>query len=253
MVLAEKIDNPSRFAEFVCRKDIGIGSDGLLIIEEKVEEKTGKDTFLVDFRNPDGSLMGMCGNGVRCMTVALKRLGMISGNTATLLVEGREVPCEIIGSKVRACLGSVEFASNPPVKERFGFSFGEIDVCRLSIGNPHCVIEVKNVDDYAVTSHGPIVEQDHRFPDRTNVEFVEVISKREVKARVWERAAGETMACGSGACAAVGALSALGKCDSSCVVQVRGGTLEVDIEGGKTCYLTGPAEFICEGSIEYEI
>jgi diaminopimelate epimerase len=115
----------------------------------------------------------------------------------------------------------------------------------LSMGNPHCVIFVENVDEFPVEYIGPIIENHQAFPNRTNVGFVQVFGRDELKVRVWERGCGETLACGTGTCAAVAAANRLGKVGNMVTVHVLGGDLQVEV--GETLFLSGPAEKVFEG------
>jgi len=117
----------------------------------------------------------------------------------------------------------------------------------LSIGNPHCIMFVENVDEFPVDYVGPIVENFEAFPKRTNVSFVQVLNRKELKVRVWERGCGETLACGTGTCAAVAAANKLGKVGNKVIVHVLGGDLQVEV--GKTLLLNGPAEKVYEGTL----
>ncbi len=121
------------------------------------------------------------------------------------------------------------------------------NVTCLSMGNPHCVIFVENVDETPVEYVGPMVENHEAFPNRANAGFVEVISKNELKVRVWERGCGETLACGTGTCAAVAAANKLGKVGNKVTVHVLGGDLQVEV--GKSLLLSGAAEKVYQGTL----
>jgi diaminopimelate epimerase len=118
----------------------------------------------------------------------------------------------------------------------------------LSMGNPHCGILVDNVDEFPVQYVGPLVENHDAFPKRTNVGFVQILNKNELKVRVWERGCGETLACGTGACAAAAAANRLGKVGNKVMVHVLGGDLRVDV-AGEALFLSGPAEKVFEGKL----
>ena len=211
--------------------------------------------------NADGSEGMMCGNAIRCVGKYIYDTGHVNRKEITvetrsgikklwLFVRNNEV------SSAKVDMGAPEFSADKiPVK----LSGEVIDmpvmlageerrISCVSMGNPHCVIPVDDVDDVDIEKIGPMIENDPLFPDRVNVEFVQVLDEATVKVRVWERGTGETYACGTGTCAAVVALTKLGKfkCGDSVTVRLKGGELTVQYTG-ETVYLTGDAVEVYKG------
>ena len=240
----------------LCDRRKGIGADQLLLLWKT--QKKDVD-FKLQIANPDGSEAEMCGNGIRCAAKFALESGLISK---------REIAFETLsGIKKVKCLGKHSFQvdmGEPIVKGKdipvtlsgriinrpLKTEQKEFRITCLSMGNPHCVIFVEDVDSYPVEKHGPYLENYHTFPRRINVEFVQVISPNEVKMRVWERGAGETHGCGTGACAAVVASVLNGFTEREIVVAQRGGKADVnwDKKTGHV-FLTGPVEEIFKGEI----
>jgi diaminopimelate epimerase len=253
----QKIRNEyvSEFAKRLCERRFSVGSDGLLL----VYGSTVADVKMRIF-NTDGSEAEMCGNGIRCFSKYCYESGIVmkskfavetlSGiKRVWLTIEDKEVKAV----KVDMGAPSWERATLPMVGEGMAINSdmyieGEsYKVTCLSIGNPHCIMFVENVDEFPVDYVGPIVENFEAFPKRTNVSFVQVLNRKELKVRVWERGCGETLACGTGTCAAVAAANKLGKAGNKVIVHVLGGDLQVEV--GKTLLLNGPAEKVYEGTL----
>jgi len=244
-----------KLGRHLCDRRKGIGADQLLLLHS-----SRKADFKFQIINPDGSEAEMCGNGIRC---AAKHL-MESGAT-----KKREIVFETpAGIKKVKCLGKHSFEvdmGEPIMKGRdipvnlsgriinrpLKTDQKEFRVTCLSMGNPHCVIFVEDVDSYPVAKYGPYLETYHSFPRRINVEFVQVVSQKEVKMRVWERGTGETEGCGTGACAAGVASVLNGFTDREAVVNQPGGKVEVNWDK-KTGHviLTGSVEIIFKGEVE---
>ncbi len=208
--------------------------------------------------NADGSEIEQCGNGVRCVARMLARE---SGRAAAFRLESPAGPIEvriIAGDQVAASMGSPEFLPEripflaDAASSRYELSVDgiSIDVAALSMGNPHCVIEVDDVATADVDGLGGLIECHERFPERCNVGFMAIRDRGEIDLRVFERGVGETLACGTGACAAVVAARQLGLVDDEVRVNLPGGQLVVSWRGvADTVWLTGDAEFISEGTI----
>ncbi|RIL11036.1 MAG: diaminopimelate epimerase [Proteobacteria bacterium] len=237
----------------------GIGGDGLMVIAP-----CKKADFEVQMYNPDGSAMGMCGNGVRCVVryLYLHNLLAPESDSVTLAVEGRTVQCfsKDQGRQVRAELGEVSFdPAVIPINSKnelidsatyFEAVSSTFKVTALSIGNPHAVIFSESIDQIDLDHLGPAIENDPLFPARTNVEFVEVVSRERLKVRVWERGAGATLACGSGACASLAAAARNGLAGDNALVELPGGALEIEWNRKlNRVYLTGPAREVYQGQL----
>jgi diaminopimelate epimerase len=241
----------------LCRRRLGIGSDGLLLVY---------NSHLADLKmrifNSDGTEAEMCGNGIRCFAKYCFENKIVNKEEMTVetLAGVKELQLKSDGKEVtsvRVNMGSPSFEVNeiPMVEKGRRFINKPVKIngktlfaTALSIGNPHCVIFVDNVDNYPVEVVGPKVETHKLFPKRVNVEFVQVLSRDMLKVRVWERGVGETLACGTGACASVIAAKVLGKVTEKTSVQLPGGNLSVEFKG-ENVFLEGPAEKVFEGEI----
>ncbi len=252
------------FACFVCDRHFGIGADGVIwILPSEVAD------FKMRIFNPDGSEAEMCGNGIRCAvkwfyerdyakspTVRVETLAGIK----TVWVQAREGKATAITvdmgepifepSRIPTNLGEERQAINVPLHVE---GVGNFLVSAVSMGNPHCVIFASNIDSLPIEEIGPKIECHPAFPQRTNVEFVEVISRNELKVRVWERGAGLTLACGTGACASLAVAVKTERSDRIAQVQLPGGKLMIEWRDDGRIYMTGPAtevfcgEFLWEG------
>lgn len=276
------ISNKSIFTKKVSDRHFGIGSDGVIFISPP-----SMDIFpsiYVDFKmeiyNADGSLAEMCGNGIRCATVFAQRQGIFSKEKRCIIVEsaGNLRFVELITENdaiisVKVNMGKPEFRSEhipvistkPTIVQepltifpQNGSILNETlpirtylyDITCVSMGNPHCVIFTEDVSKIDLNYIGPLIENHDMFPNRTNVEFVQIITPNLIKMRVWERGSGETLACGTGCCAAVAAGFFNHLIDNHVVVQVPGGELSIFIDNHtKTIYMTGPAITVFEGTI----
>ena len=223
----------------------GVGCDQVLV----VEAPTRAD---VDFRyrifNADGGEVEQCGNGARCFVRFVHARGLTRKN---------EITVETLGGTIRPRLepdGEVTVdmgKPTPPARERLEVGGRQVEISVLSIGNPHAVQLVPDVASAPVTTEGPLIEVHPRFPNRVNAGYLQVLDRHNAKLRVWERGAGETLACGTGACAAVVAGIALGRLDSPVRVATRGGALTIAWPGGDNAvWMKGPAREVFEGSVE---
>lgn len=241
----------------MCDRHVGIGSDGILL----VGPKTGEDRYRLQIFNPDGSEPEMCGNGVRMVARKLKMEGSIDGNTVVLETKAGEiVPTIIDDFRVRVDMGVARFsgeklayftedavaASLQAAGRNFTFTF-------VDVGNPHAVIESPwPLELVPLHEVGPMIETHKYFPRRANVEFVVAVDEHRAKIRVWERGVGETRACGTGATATAVALVRNGVCTSPVIVELPGGSLEVEVDEDWRVYMTGPSEEIYHGDSSRE-
>jgi diaminopimelate epimerase len=253
--LKEEVSSPGELARLMCDRHFGIGADGLILALS-----SGRADFRMRIFNPDGSEAEMCGNGIRCFGKYLydkgltrkKELEVETGagiRRLKLLMEGSQV----IGAQVDMGKPILERSQIPMVgpsgkviADRLQAGDQQFTVTCLSMGNPHCVIFVEELAGYPVGRVGPLVENASVFPHRANVEFVEILGQDRLKARVWERGVGETLACGTGASAAVVAAALNGVAGRYASVALPGGTLEVDWQG-ESVFLSGPAATVFEG------
>ena len=253
----EKIDNPAELSIKVSDRHFGIGSDGLITIGP---------SDVADFRmriyNADGSEAEMCGNGIRCVAKYVydhkmtdkTEISVESGagiKYLTLFVEQGKV------EQVRVDMGEpiLEPAQIPVLAEGDKVVDEPIEVCGktwnmtcVSMGNPHAVVFVDNVADFEIEKYGPHFEKHERFPKSTKTEFVEIISREEIKMRVWERGSDETWACGTGTCASVMACILNNRTDNKVLVHLRGGDLTIEYnEKTNHIFMTGPATEVFSG------
>lgn len=239
----------------LCERRFSVGADGLLLVSNSAVADVKMRIF-----NADGSEAEMCGNGIRCFAKYcyennITRKGEVivetlAGNKRTwLTVENGLVQSVMVDMGVPTLERSkVPMQGNGTcINEDLQVNGKTYKVTCLSVGNPHCVIFVDAVDDFPVQHVGSKIENHHFFPKRINVEFAQVLSENEVKLRVWERGCGETLACGTGACATTVAGNLLKKLGSKVRIHLLGGDLEV--EYAERLFLNGPAEKVFEGTL----
>jgi len=245
----------SALAKRLCERRFSVGADGLLLV---CTSKNG-DVKMRIF-NADGSEAEMCGNGIRCFAKYCYENGIAKKTEFSVetLAGIKHVWLTLDGSEVTAVkvdMGAPNWqrSSLPMLGEGTAINDTlEVDgksytVTCLSIGNPHCVTFVENVNNFPVAIVGPLIENHKAFPKRTNVGFVQVLNRNELRVRVWERGCGETLACGTGTCAAVAAANKLGRVGDKVTVHVLGGDLQVEVS--ETLFLSGPAEKVYEGTL----
>ena len=240
----EGVDLPE-LARRICDRHFGVGADGILIpARSKVAD------IEMIYLNSDGSYSEMCGNGLRCLARYARDYEMIDGNDLTVATGAgiKNVNLFEDGSS-RVDMGAPFIDSKVEVG---GYNF-----LRVSMGNPHAVTFVEDaaaIEALDLRTVGPTIEHDAVFPEKTNVEFVSVGGSDEVRMRIWERGAGETLASGSGSCATAVAAMSLGLVGHSVRVVLDGGIVGVEWSGeGEPVYMTGPAEYVCEGELFYEV
>ena len=235
----------------------GIGFDQALVLE--APRRADIAAFYRIF-NADGTEVEQCGNGARCIAALLAARGLARDGMVTLdspagLIRARTLEDGLVSvdmGPVRFDPRSLPFESQAEA-ERYPLEVagGTIEVGAVSIGNPHAVLAVESVDTAAVERLGPAIERHPRFPRRVNAGFMQIVDRAHIRLRVYERGAGETLACGTGACAAVAVGRRWGKLDREVHVSVRGGELRVNWDGmGENIWLTGPADVSFAGHVE---
>ena len=254
----EKIMDPGTCARFISDRHKGIGSDGLILIES-----SEKADFKMRIFNADGSVAEMCGNGIRCVGKYVSDHGMTSKNTMTIETLAGIRTLNLHENQVTVDMGSpILEADKIPVVSNNTKVINEMIVVNhlnyrmtaLSMGNPHAVIFVSNVKGIDMNYLGPSIEYHGRFPNRVNVEFVQIIDRRNIQVRVWERGTGETLACGTGACAAVVAAVLNDLTEREVAVKLLGGVLCVKwAKSDNVIYMTGPAKTVFEGEIDESV
>lgn len=233
----------------------GVGCDQIMLIEPARSRDAVAGYRIL---NADGSEARQCGNGARCVVAWLVRRQLARAGEFTL--DGPSGPVRAFvdeAGTVSVELDVPEFrpervpfrASEDTDPQRIEVEGAQVDIGVVSIGNPHAVIAVDDVDRAPVTRLGPAIEHHPAFPDRVNVGFVQVVDRSRLRLRVHERGVGETLACGSGACAAVAILARRGRVEQSVAVDLPGGTLRVDWDGTGPIRLSGPTTFVFEGTL----
>lgn len=245
----ETIREPENLAIAVSDRHFGIGSDGLILIKPSETADCQMDMY-----NLDGSRGAMCGNGIRCVGKYAYDHHIVDKTDISVETPSgiKYLKMQVENGKVTAVtvdMGKPEITSELP--EKIIVDGRAYEFTGISMGNPHAVLFLDEIDNLDLETVGPKFEFHERFPDRTNTEFVQVIDRGHVKMRVWERGSGETMACGTGACAVAVASILAGYTDASLDVELLGGTLRIrwDRESDRV-FMTGPAAEVFSG--EYE-
>jgi diaminopimelate epimerase len=269
-----RLDNLPELSKTLCHRRFGVGADQMLLLFDSQNAD-----FMMRIFNADGSEVEMCGNGVRCLAKYIWDRNLSDKKVLFIETSGGIIRPEKSGDLVKVDMGEPVFEperipvkisqqstvnsqqSNPPLPP---FSKGgrggiidyplqiedrEFRITCISMGNPHAVIFVENLSQFPVPYYGSLIENHPLFPKKTNVEFIEVRSPKEITMRVWERGSGETMACGTGASAAVVASNIKGLTGKEVTVHLLGGDLFIEWAGTNHVYMTGPAAEVFEGII----
>jgi diaminopimelate epimerase len=266
---AEELDFSPEAVEWFCDRNFGIGADGLMLVRPATVDTAD---FSWWFRNNDGSIAEMCGNGIRCFAKYVVDHGLVPVDQDVVRVETAigvltiEVTRDENGLLALATVDMGEPILDPPaipttlspvsgeaiVQVPFETEFGTVEVTCVSMGNPHCVIFVEDAEDAPVHELGPVIETDPAFPRKTNVEFAEVVDSEHIRLRVWERGVGETLACGTGACATTVAAVLCGLVNRDVTVELPGGELQISWAQDGRVLMTGPAEEVFSGELVIE-
>lgn len=240
-------------------RHFGVGSDGLILLcKSKVAD------LKMRMFNSDGSEAQMCGNGIRCVAKLAYELGLICEEITTIetLSGIKTLKLNIVNGKVKTVevdmgapileatkipVSSSAKIEDKKVKAEVKVKNKKIELTCVSMGNPHAVTFVNNIKNFKVAEYGPILENADIFPEKANIEFVEVVDKNNIKMRVWERGSGETLACGTGACSSVVASRLNGYTDRKVNVQLLGGNLEIEWKPNNHVHMTGPAVTVFKG------
>ena len=244
----------------ICHRNYGVGSDGILLGPLPSE---ACDVRLRIF-NPDGSEAEKSGNGLRIFSRWLWDTKRIAAEEFTVETAGGEVLARILedGRLVTVDMGEVSFDSTripvegPPrevLREELVAGGRVLTYCAATVGNPHCVVLCDKVSEADARRFGPIIEVDRRFPNRTNVQFMQVLDRSNIRIEIWERGAGYTLASGSSSSAAAAVAKRLGLCDSPIAVHMPGGRLDIEIDDEWRITMTGPVAKSCEGTISDEV
>ncbi|MDX9709602.1 MAG: diaminopimelate epimerase [Trichloromonas sp.] len=255
---AEQVADPAALSQAVSNRQFGIGSDGLILILPSRVADVRMRMF-----NADGSEAEMCGNGIRCVAKYAYDHGLVTNKNIRVETGAGIKPLQLFTNaadkveRVRVNMGqpvlkrSLIPMTGPEAEQVVAETLDVLDrafeITCISMGNPHCVIFVDDVDAFPVELYGPAIENHPRFPRRINVEFVQVLSSGEVRQRTWERGAAETLACGTGASAVTVAGVLSGRTGRRLVNHLRGGDLEMEWAEAGDIYMTGPAVQVFEG------
>ena len=261
--LDNDIKDPNGLSIALSDRHFGVGGDGIVMIMR---------SEIADFRmrmfNADGSEGKMCGNATRCIGKYVYEKGLTDKTEFTLETLGgiKVLKLNVSDGKVISVTVDMGKAILKPadipvlldgdciVSKKTILAGKEHEITCVSMGNPHCVIFTKDIDNLNLEKIGPDYENDPIFPERVNTEFVEIIDNKTLKMRVWERGSGETWACGTGASAVCVAAVLNGICDydTDVLVKLRGGDLTINYKKDGTMYMTGPATFVFDGELEKE-
>ncbi|MBQ8358131.1 MAG: diaminopimelate epimerase [Clostridia bacterium] len=244
-VFGEVPENVAELSIKLSERHFGAGSDGMIYISPSAVAD-----FKMRIFNADGSEAKMCGNGIRCVGKYVYDKGYTDKTRLRIetLSGIRTLDLHVSAGKVRSV--TVDMGKATPSGDLSLEIEGKTVVCTpVSVGNPHAVILVENIEKAPLTTLGPKIEHHSRFPGGVNVEFVQLLGQDELRMRVWERGSGVTMACGTGACASAAAAVAKGFCPYGTPISVHldGGTLKIEVATNGTVTMTGPAEFVYEG------
>ena len=260
--------NPADFHEaptpleirLICHRNFGVGSDGILLGPADVE---GADFGLRIF-NPDGSEAEKSGNGLRIFSRFLWDQGLVRETPFTLLTQGGKVESRVHpdGRLVTVEMGQVSFDSTKiPVKgaprevlnETMLIEGALWQFSAATIGNPHCVVLREEVSEKEARAVGPLMEIHPLFPNRSNVQFMKVLDRRNIRIEIWERGAGYTLASGSSSSAAAAVARRLGLCDGAVTVHMPGGELDIKVSEDFSILMTGPVTKVSEGTLSQEV
>lgn len=232
----------------ICNRHFGVGADGLLIVWP-----SQKAHYRMQIINPDGSEAEMCGNGIRCFAKYVYETDQLKEEVLSVeTLAGTLLPAVILDPQGK--IEGVEVDMGIPHKiqtSKLKLQNIELEIHQISMGNPHAVIFVDDLTSLNLAEIGPEIENNPLFPNRTNVEFVKVINDKEIEVIVWERGAGETLACGTGACAAVAASNLSGKTGRRVLVHLPGGELDIEWTEDNHILMRGPAEKVFEGKYSF--
>ena len=243
----------------ICNRNFGVGADGILCWSEGI-----KGSFKLRIFNPDGSEAEKSGNGIRIFARYLWEKADKKRTRFCIITAGGTVDAEVNkdGSSVTVDMGQVSFQSDKipvagvsreVINEKMEIDGQLLTYCAATIGNPHCVVVCEQISEDLARRLGPVIERDSRFPNRTNVQFMKVVDRNNIKIEIWERGAGYTLSSGSSSCAAAATAYRLGLCDSNITVQMRGGKISVVVGKDYSVRMMGPVAKVFEGAISKEI
>lgn len=245
----KSLKNPMEVAKFVSNRNFGVGSDGLITISTSAIAD-----FKMNMYNSDGSEAEMCGNGIRCVGkfVYDKKLTDKTEVTIETLAGVKTLILNIEKDRVKTV--KVDMGTAVIASEKLSLNILDktFEITNVSVGNPHAIIIVTDVDNFDIDKYGKILECHEAFPNKTNVEFLEIVDNKTIKMRVYERGAGETLACGTGATASLAACHKLGLVNSEAELILLGGSLVISLEENGHLFMTGPATTVFDAEFDLE-
>lgn len=250
IVIAEQVGDPSRLARELCARRLSVGADGLLLVE-----KSAVADIKMRIINADGSEAEMCGNGIRCFARYVYDEGIVAKMKMKVETLAGIITPELVMENgtvrfVRVNMGVPSFAPEDiPVQaeDPLDFDVAHTRAACVLMGVPHTMVLVSSVEDADIDTLGPMIETDPLFPRRTNVNFVEIVDRKTVRMRTWERGAGKTMACGTGATGVGAILFKKELTERTLDVHVQAGALRIENAESGRSYMTGPANYVFTG------
>jgi diaminopimelate epimerase len=246
--------------KMICHRNFGVGSDGILLGPLPSDQAR----FALRIFNPDGSEAEKSGNGLRIFARYLWDGRRVKNENFDIQTPGGVVKARVLegGRTVRVEMGQVSFQSDripvtgPPrevINEIISAGGETFSFCAATIGNPHCVVLLPEINATMARRYGPLLETDARFPNRTNVQFLKVLDRKNIQIEIWERGAGYTLASGSSSSAAAAVAHKLELCDRSITVHMPGGNISIEIGDGFSILMTGPVTKVSEGTLSEEM
>ena len=243
----------------ICSRNFGIGADGILLGGKDNQE----DFFSLHIYNPDGSIAEKSGNGVRIFARSLWDRKIVDNNVFQIKTLGGIVRAKVndFGKTVTVEMGEVSFLNNEItlkgenreiLDEILEINDEELKICTANIGNPHCIVLNRKISAAETKKIGPMIETHPLFPNRTNVQFLEVINRKKIRIEIWERGAGYTLASGSSSCAAASVAHRLGWCDKDIEVLMPGGKIDIKIRENYNITMKGPVTRIGKMTLDSE-
>lgn len=257
----DRIEITEPLAARLCDRRFGVGADGVIRV---VPGREGAD-LVMDYRNSDGSLGEMCGNGIRCVAVFARENGMTDADEVRVATgAGIKTVSVLDGGRVKVDMGPPIFEAglipvlweDDPLHAKLETEDEVLEAACVSMGNPHAVLFVDDPGTAPVTTLGPALERHELFPNGANIEFARVVAPDRLEMRVWERGSGETLACGTGACAVAVVAREIGGADEIVTVSLPGGKLEIEWHGSSSderpVFMTGPTQKSFDGDLDLD-
>lgn len=256
--ISQSINLSSEQIRYIADRHFGVGCDQLLLVETSSSEQA---EFRYRIFNGDGGEVEQCGNGARCFAVFVRDAGLTTNDIIKVETAGGLIELSIKDDQVTVDMGipnfepdSLPFTAEKKV-ESYNIMVNDVEyaIGAVSVGNPHAVLQVDDVKSAAVETIGAVIQNHAQFPQRVNVGFMEIVNRDKINLRVYERGAAETLACGTGACAAVAVGRMQGKLNETVTVRLVGGDLQINWLGeGQKLLMTGPATTVFQGQINCE-